>query len=61
MHRGKKIQLPTDADGLLDYLKVVSKLDPIPSPLLATIAKLEAGKMSQPESQIPENQSSRTD
>ena len=42
MHRGHKIALPITDDGLLDYLLVVSKLDPEPSPLLKTIIKLES-------------------
>ena len=43
LHRGKKLELPTDSrTGLLNYLKRAAALDPAPSPLEATIRQLEA-------------------
>ena len=43
LHRGKKLELPTDSGtGLLNYLKRAAALDPAPSPLEATIRQLEA-------------------
>ncbi len=43
LHRGKKLELPTDSrTGLLNYLKRAAALDPAPSPLEAKIRQLEA-------------------
>ena len=43
LHRGKKLELPKDSGtGLLNYLKRAAALDPVPSPLQATIRQLEA-------------------
>lgn len=43
LHRGKRLELPTDSGtDLLRYLKQSAALDPPPSPLLARIAELEA-------------------
>jgi hypothetical protein len=42
LHRGKKLDLPTDTGGdLLRYLKQAAALDPMPSPLGKRIAELE--------------------
>ena len=42
LHRGKKLDLPTDTGGdLLRYLKQAAALDPVPSPLGKRIAELE--------------------
>jgi hypothetical protein len=45
LHRGKKLDLPRDSGpGLLRYYKEAAALDPPPSPLLKTIAELDARK-----------------
>jgi len=42
IHRGKRLDLPTDSGaGLLRYLKEAAALDPSPSPLAPRIAELE--------------------
>ncbi len=43
LHRGKRLELPSDAGkDLLRYLKEAAELDPPPSPLLKRIGELEA-------------------
>jgi Calcineurin-like phosphoesterase len=43
LHRGTRLELPTDAgNDLLQYLKKAAALDPPPSPLIKRIAELEA-------------------
>jgi len=42
LHRGERIDFPKDAGpDLLRYVKEAAALDPQPSPLAATVAKLE--------------------
>jgi hypothetical protein len=42
LHRGVKLDLPVDGEGLAAYLKKAAALDPQPSPLTAAIQRLEA-------------------
>ena len=49
IHRGKKIEIPTQGGlALLPYLEKAAMLDPEPSPLTTTINQLEAAKKRQP-------------
>ncbi len=42
LHRGRKLELPSDSgSGLLDYLKKAAALDPPPSPLESSIRQIE--------------------
>ncbi len=51
LHRGEKIELPTDSGtGLLNYLKQVAALNPSTSPMERLIARLEA-RLALPASQ----------
>jgi hypothetical protein len=49
LHRGKRVDLPEDPNGLLSYLKQAAALDPPPSPLDSLIEQLGAA--------VPEKQS----
>ena len=45
LHRGEKLELPSDSDGdLLRYLRQAAVLDPSPSSLERRITELEAGR-----------------
>ena len=45
LHRGEKLELPSDSDGdLLRYLRQAAALDPSPSSLEKRITELEAGR-----------------
>ena len=47
LHRGKKLELPTDSgSGLICYLKEAAALDPEPSPLLELLRKIETPQVS---------------
>lgn len=41
VHRGTRLELPNEEDGLLDYFEKAAALDPSPSPLAARIARMK--------------------
>jgi TPR repeat protein len=47
LHRGRRLDLPTDDAGMVGYLKAAAALDPKPSPLEPRIKKLE-GETARP-------------
>lgn len=48
LHRGQRLELPMQQEGLIAYLKAAAALDPVPSPLEKLIQAISRGGQSLP-------------